>query len=338
LKKISIVGAGISGLSAAIKLAEADFDVTVYEKQELNSAPTHTSVIRNYAIPSIDALEEIRNFGIVICPNHSISKVIKVSPNFYATVKGEKTYYSFQRGNHPNSLEKQLFDIATKKGVTFEYGNSNVKNYDIVAKGHKQIANIIGYGKEYRDVTIEKDTVYLFYDNEISPQGYLCVIPSKDLITTVLSVSFGSKINFNDLKTKFDNAVQNNKILKDLLKDASQKIEPIYGYSFYKHNPILTCNKNGVKYIGDAGGFQDASRGFGIRYAILTGIFAAQSIITGIDYNILLKQYFGDEFLQNHIRRKIFNTYTNNDYDIMIQRMGKTLSIQQYVSMTRKSI
>ncbi|MEM4257620.1 MAG: NAD(P)/FAD-dependent oxidoreductase [Candidatus Thermoplasmatota archaeon] len=339
MKQLSILGGGISGLSAAITLAKAHYDVTVYEKKEsYNHCTPHTSVLRNYAIPTSDALQEIKTMGLDITADNHIDHVIKISPNYCSHVHGEKIYYSLRRGNGKTSLEQQLYHIAEKQDVHFNFNSTQIKNPTIIACGHNHIPNIKGYGREYKNVPIKNNTVYLFYDNNIAPHGYLCVIPSKENLTTVLSVVFGSAITFDAQKEMFTKAVHENKILKDLLEDATPQPKPIIGYSFYKKNPLQTCIKKNTLYIGDAGGFQDASRGFGIRYALLTGVFAAQSIISGKSYAKILKDYFKHEFIDNYTRRTVFNTYTNTDYDKMIHDIGEKISRDSYISAKRNNI
>lgn len=335
-KRILIAGAGVSGLTAAIKLALANFDVTIYEKRnEVVESATHTSVIRNYSIPNMDAIEEFKRIGVNINPESRIHKVIKVSPNYYSHVEGDTIYYTFGRGNIPNSLEKQLFSKAIKSGVNFKFGVTNIKNVDIVATGYKNEPNIKAYGENYLNANVEDETVYLFYNDEFAPKGYLCVIPSKRDCTTILSVTFDTSIDFNQLQRIYTRAIEKNKLLKFLLIGADS-IQTVIGGGYYNIDPISDCEKNGVLYVGEAGGFQDASRGFGIRYAILTGALAAESIIKGKDYRKMLKDYFKEEFNENYKRRIIFNHFNNENYDEMIKELGKTTTLNEYIFHRKK--
>jgi flavin-dependent dehydrogenase len=337
LRKILIRGGGVSGLTAAIKLAIADFDVTIQEKRIDFKGTRHTSVLRNYSISARDAMEELKKVGIKIIPEHKICNVIKVSPNYCSMVNGKTIYYSFNRGNFTNSLEQQLILMAKRYGVKFEFGNkSNLKNADIVATGYKN-PNIRGYGKVYYNVNIDKKTVYLFYNNEIAPFGYLCVIPSINNNTTVLLVVFSSLINFNMIRILFNKAIKKNKILNFLLKNAV-KGNTIIGSSSYQKNPYNNCKKNNKLYIGEAGGFQDASRGFGIRYAILSGVFAAESIIQDVDFPKIIKEYFKEEFDENYRRRMIFNSFENKDYDVMIKDLGESTTIEKYLAYCNENL
>lgn len=336
MAKVSIKGAGIAGLSAAITLAEAGMDVTVYEKKMIMDEMTHTSALRNYSIPSVDALEEFKHVGITITPEQVIRKVVKVSPKFCSFVEGNTIYYTLRRGYNQSSVERQLLSEAEQCGVNIFFGESGDKDVDIIAEGNGQKPNIIGYGREYENKNLEKDSVYLLYNNKIAPQGYLCVIPSMDDVLTVLAVAFDNT-DFSLLKNLFFRAVDKNKILNDLLEGSSIGKE-IFGCSYYDKDPIIHCVRNGVLYVGDAGGFQDASRGFGIRYAILTGVFAAQSIITGREYPDILREYFQGEFEKNLNRRILFNSFTNDDYDRMVHGLGERVTIEQYLTYSNKTM
>jgi flavin-dependent dehydrogenase len=81
----------------------------------------------------------------------------------------------------------------------------------------------------------------------------------------------------------------------------------------------------------------DSSKGFGIRYAIITGHLAAKAIIEGDDYDKLWKKEIKNEIERNFKRRLWLNKLTNMDYDEMLKRMGNEVNIEKYLKETRQN-
>lgn len=136
-KKVHIVGAGLSGLVAAICLAREGHEVTVLDRAKSIGGihPHHPS---NHSTPvNIDLLREY--VGIDISPCLTPQK------NMYVHVKGRKyslswNCYSVERGPRKTSLDAFLYDLALKEGVTFEFGQvisdpSDVPDPAILATG-----------------------------------------------------------------------------------------------------------------------------------------------------------------------------------------------------------
>ena len=229
----------------------------------------------------------------------------------------------FERGQFfENSLEKQLLAHALNNSVEVIYKNS-VNSADIIAIGPEKInANIFGYGRIYDGII---NDAILFYNNDYAPKGYVCVLPSKDKFQ-ILSVSF-DRNEFATLEKRFEKAIEQNKILKDLIND-NKFIRNIGGIGNYFINPV--GYKNGKYYVGEAGGFQDASRGFGVWYAILTGYMAAQSIIEKKDYNKTWRKELLKELNDSIKRRDAFNKLNNKDFDDMVRNMGQEITLKSY--------
>jgi flavin-dependent dehydrogenase len=320
-KEIEILGGGVSGLTAAIILSKNGFKVKVYEREnKIGKKHNHISAVRNYE--KKDWLEKIKKMGLDLIPSKTIKTVIRHSPSGFIskTLSERPIFYMFNRGMRKKSLEKQLLEQALKNNVEIIY-NSNKDKATIIATGVKK-ANIFACGKIYKG---KIDCVHLFYNNIYAPKGYLCILPSKDEFE-VLAVGF-DKNEFLTLEKKFEDAIKKDDILMNVIKNC-EVIEEVKGYGNY-FNPI--GYKNGYYYVGEAGGFQDASRGFGIWYAILTGYLAALSIVKKTDYNKKWQNLLSKEVKENIKRRKMFNQLSNKDFDIMVKKMGKKISLEGYI-------
>ena len=120
-KKISILGAGLSGMIAAIDLAKHGYEVTVIEKAEGigGIGAFHPSV---HATP-INIEKTVQYTGI------DISDCFHPVRNFRAYF-GKKCYhlepdhlYSVERSGRESSVDAFLYGIALERGVNFQFGS-----------------------------------------------------------------------------------------------------------------------------------------------------------------------------------------------------------------------
>lgn len=329
---IRILGAGISGLSAATLLAKEGYPVKVYEKEDHIGGRQEKNLcaLRNYK--GEDTLKEVDGLGLELTPTHEIDNVVKVSPNAEHRIEGRGLYYVVARGRDPESIENQLYSLAKDAGAEFVFGNMDVvyPDIDIVSVGSTWVRrNIYAAGHRYLHANVESKTMYLFYDNNVSPQGYLCLIPDGES-TLALSVSFDAR-KFTLLRPQLDKLLQENQRIKELLSGGTLE-EAVDGYGYYSKNPIEHSIDDGKLFVGEAAGFLDASRGFGVRYAIITGALAARSIIDGSDYASLLRERFGNEFDKNLRKRAALDGLSNDDYDQILRGLGEKKSITEYLN------
>ncbi|MEM5871780.1 MAG: NAD(P)-binding protein [Candidatus Aenigmatarchaeota archaeon] len=327
---IKIAGGGVSGLTAAINLAKRGYEVEVYEKQR-HFNKYHISAIRNYDL-DVDALDEFKKCGVSLKPSSFSNKVLKFSPNNFIEEKSKKPiFYIFERGSAKNSIENQLLEQAENLGVKIFMGKYiEEEEADIIATG--PIRNdIFAYGHIYDNVEIPENTSYIIYDNLYAPKGYIYILSAEGK-TIIASVSFDKEkfkyvpINFSIFLRKYD-------FVNEMVKNK----EPIFKISgFGNYDMPKKAKKDGKFLIGERGFFMDASKGFGIRYAIITGYLVAEAIDKKIDYDKLWKNKLRKELLMNLKRRFVLNNITNNDYDNMLSKMGKSINIEKYIKETRK--
>jgi len=331
-RTIRILGAGISGLSAATLLAKEGHPVKVYEKEDhIGGRPEkNLCALRNYK--GEDVLEEAAGVGLELTPVYEIDNVVKVSPNAEHRIEGCGLYYVVARGRGQESIENQLYRLARDAGAEFVFDNKEVvyPDIDIVGVGSTWVRrNIYAAGYRYSNTNIEDKTMYLLYNNNVSPRGYICLIPDGKC-TLVLSVSFDAH-KFTPLRPLLDKFLRKDPRMRELLSGAVLK-EVVDGYGYYSKNPIEHSIDDGKVFTGEAAGFLDASRGFGVRYAIITGALAAQSIIDCSDYISLLKERFGNEFDKNIQKRAALDRLSNENYDQILQRLGEKRSITEYLN------
>lgn len=320
-EKISILGAGISGLTASILLSKR-FEVTVHEKTAGTEAkPRHISALRNY--DDEDVLTKAERTGIKLSPCKRIHQVHRFSPSGFSSTSHSESpiFYMFNRGRATSSVENQLYDQALAEGVKVFF-NSKKRNADIIATGPtRKKANIFCYGMVYRK---ELDDLYMLYDTHYAPQGYISVLPSEREVQVCI-VSFNMPVSM--LKNRYQEAVTRLPVLRDLVaKETAISIVQGTGNYFTPQG-----QKDTTYYIGEAGGFQDPSRGFGIWNAILSAQLAAKSIIERRDYNELIEESYMKEYRSSLERRREFDKLDNQGLDRMILDLGERVELKEYL-------
>jgi len=338
-KHINILGGGISGLSAAIALSKhQSTKIKVYEKS------LHTGgrfkrdfqCLRNFGSVSVDPLDEFRNFGIRIRPYREIKRIIRYSKSHHFEVVSKKKpiYYAVLRGKEKMSIDNQLEQTAISRGVQIYYDTAiDVENATIIATGPTQIDSV-AYGEIYEDTNID-DAGMVFLNTDHSPNGYLYVLPGgKKGEAEIINMEMGPTSSMKKTKILYQQALEKNTILSDLIDGATKKsTQGGIGSSHLLDKPF----ENGKYYVGEAAGLQDIGAGFGIRYAIISGYLAADSLLTGKDYNKQFFKTFTHQLAFERKRsinvRKLTNRKIDRIFANIIKKFGHELSIEEYESL-----
>lgn len=340
MKTIRIAGAGVSGLTAAVTLANGGVPVEVYE-----ILPFHTwrsvskgiQAIRNYEARQ-DILDRFKGMGIRFVKPYPVYREVRYSPSFKQIEifsKDRPIFYCLSR-NPPNSIMSDLFDEAARKNVTFKFG-STVKNPDITASGPR-VRRISVFAYHYEKTNCD-GSIHIFLDNRYASHGYIGILPHHDGEMTLGSASFNRSEDVSALKQKLDRFIEASPIVKDFLKGA-KRAQIISDYEDY--DALGTAKAENSILTGEAAGFMDASRGFGLSYAVESGYLAAKSIIENSSYDELWKGSFGEEISRYYLRRKQLARLNNTDYEKiigeMIQRYGPQISVERYADFKSSSL
>ena len=334
---LKILGAGISGLSTAITLARNSLKVEVFEKNLHAGGRFKRDFqgLRNFGNETIDPIKEFENLGIRIRPYKKLMKIIRYSRShhFELISNNKPIYYLVLRGRDKNSMDSQLANMASNQGVSIWYNTTlDVNEANIIATGPSKI-DTIAYGEIYEDANVD-DTGHVFLDNEYSPGGYLYVLPGeKKGEVEIANVVYNPAVTMKETKSLYLRALSNNNILKDLLNGATRK--SIQG-GIGSFTSLENLYQNNRYYVGEAAGLQDATAGFGIRYAVMSGCLAAQSILTGKDYNEQIAKTLKSRLEFDWKRRENFKKLTNKEIDKTFQlinkKFGHELTVEEYES------
>ena len=326
-----IAGAGVAGLTAALAIARAGEPVEVLElKSRVGStAGPHTEGVRNYL--GRDGLADLARFGVSVRPFSVATRVVRRSPHGTNTIRGP-SYYLVARGGGAGTLERQLLDQALAAGANVRYKTrASPVEVDLLATGApRDRVNIIaaGYRFSRAGADLPDDEIHSLWDNDIAPRGYLCVLPGPEW-HSVYACAWGP-VAYGDLIARVDRALRFPWV-RELLGRA-KLLGKIYGKGHFRDDPLGGVTEARPLAVGEAGGFQDAVGGFGIRYAVASGYFAAKSLLGEADFRSAMRAEFEGDFKEAVRGRAWLDRATNDDYDELVRKLGAEGEVPDYAT------
>lgn len=291
-----IIGAGVSGLSCAIKLKELGKSCLVLEKGSLTTAKACGGGITNKAL-SLLALLDINTSDFL---DHD-AKIVTKTKQFFSdgSIKvydytKQSTAIKYAIGIKRQSFDSVLIKRAMKAGVEIIrdyhvesiFYDSFVHVDDFVGKtlvyatggvlGNQQ-NNLNSTKTLGMSINIEAemnltDNVFYFYIDDAYYGGYAWVFPNG---TNRWNIGVWQKGDFRSLKENFEQFYANtlsNKVTRFISKES-----PKSGY-ICCGNAEEYLKKDNVYYVGECAGFASDQNGEGIYQAVLSGIKAATDI------------------------------------------------------------
>jgi len=310
MKTIKILGAGIAGLTAAINLKIAGFDVEVHERKKFcGKRIKDFEFLENWMFKD-NILKFLKSINIktefYMKPYHKL-EVFSPSSDKFVGLSREPFMYLIKRGHLKDSIDSSLERQAKKLKIKIKY-NSKIKHSEanIISTGpHK--STWTAFGIKFKCNLPDNAAVIL--DNTLSNTAYSYI---------VINNKIGEITSCNPVGTKD---------LKKRLETTIKRFEKIYSIKVKKKEYFaggvdfhfsLKENINNQLYIGEAAGFQDNLAGFGMGYAFRSGYLAAKSIIKKKDYDKLWKKEFLKQLKISYYNRKIYNKLNNKRYEKII--------------------
>ncbi len=306
---IHVMGAGLSGLAASIILAKAGKEVHVHDIRKDSGARFDGDFqgLENWS-SNRDFIDELRDWGInpdefKSTPFHEID-VIHPDDEI-STAWGPKVAFRVvERGTAPHTIDQGLKRQALEAGVNIHY-NSRVKPEDctIIATGPKG-TSAVAYGEVFK--TSFPNHVSFHLNDKLAPgaYAYLIVIDGIGLICTCLWRKQSKSERFlNETIAWYERHYPELDI---------EPIKRVGGKGDFTINDRY--KESGRYYVGEAGGLQDFMWGFGMRYAVTSGVLAAQDILGGEDYDKAVRKQLlpfvktsvANRFLMNRIGDRSF--------------------------------
>jgi flavin-dependent dehydrogenase len=311
---ISIAGAGPAGLTAAITLAQAGYEVVVHEQhadvgmrfsEDFQALENWTS--------AEDVLETLRRTGIrpdFYC--RPIRDVSSFGPRRSTSVRfAQPLAYLVRRGCGSDSFDASLKRQALNHGVQLRFRSClNKHDADIVATGPRR-AKAVAVGAVFE--TDFQDYAAVLLDDAVAPKGYayLLVADGRGTLAAVLYEQFKRG------RASLDAALSR---FQDLLDLTLRNAHYFGGYGDFALLRSATVEDR--CYVGEAAGFQDYLFGFGIRYAIQSGYLAARSLIEGAEYDTLWRASFGSQLRTSLINRYWYEFCGRRGYDLLVRSSG----------------
>jgi len=318
-KYITIVGAGPAGLTAAINLAYAGFETTVYEQNQNAGLRFNGDFqgLENW-LDEDDTLQILNRIGIKInflCHPYSGNDGLFYGPKLEKVkVKTSRPlFYLIERGSNPNSLDQGLRKQAEELGVNILWGKKleSVDDSKAILGTGPKAADAIAKGMVFR--TSLDDIFIGFIDDKIAPKAYayLLVNDGKATFATCMFEDFQNE------KIYYERALR---ALNTVIDIDINEPEEFGGFVNFFNEPKISKD-NRILYVGENAGFQDALWGFGIKYAMLSGYYAAESIINNHDYKKLCEINLLPKLKTSLANRWLFAHLYNPGYSFILNRM-----------------
>jgi len=323
MKEITILGAGISGLTAAINLSKAGYQINVYEigkdcgtrfkgdLQGIENWSSKTNVLKQFKSMNIKINFEYSPFKEVIFTDGEVKNSIDLN---------KPLFYLVKRGSMKGSLDQALKKQALKSGVNIKF-NSTIKESkaDIIATGPKKAFGLCaGISFETGDdniavFLINNDANHNCYSYLLIRNGYGC-------ICTLLTDKFHlAQIYLNKTLD----------IFKNMFSIKMRNIKKVGGVCYFSLNrKFMQQNR---MYVGEASGLQDAFCGFGIRSSMISGYFASKSILEGKDYAELMDETTSKFLKASVVNRFIWEKIILKNPKNLIEKLEKTKNLSNLI-------
>jgi len=324
MKNVKILGAGLSGLSTAINLAKAGYNVDVFEKRSNCGGrfKGDREGLENWS-SKVDILDELKSMNIRINFDCDPFKIMYLTDGNekIRIVSKKPIFYLVKRGIDKKSLDQGLKNQAIENGVNIHYNSKkSLKNMNIISTGplNKKI-NILAKGiifeTEMEDIAVtlvNKETSYNGYSYLLITKGYGCMC----------TVCF---YNFDNMNNYFKKTYRAFDRLFDLEIKNQRNVGGVGSF-----RTKWKLKEDGRLFTGEAAGFQDSLWGFGMRYALSSGFLAAKSIIEGENYKKLIKKEISDRLKASILNR--FYVEKLDDYGKFFMKQGKKLKGEEHIN------
>ncbi len=317
MEGVQILGAGPAGLSAAINLAKADYDVNIFEKSADVGSRFHEDFqgLENWSDKD-DVLKLFKNMNIDINFKYHPFLELKIAneSKIWDFKCKKPAFYLVKRGSKEETLDTALKNQAFDLGVNIHFNETIHENeVDIIATG--PIKNkIYAAAKGITFNTFSQNTAVGLVNNNAALNGYsyLLIAEGQGCMATVL---FN---NFNNMNSYFK---QTKRVFNDKFNLDLKEVSNMGGIGCFSSKNIFKRGKS--LYIGEAAGLQDFLWGFGIKSAVTSGYLAAKSIINGDDYQKCAESFFTDKLTAGMVNRYLWERFCFLDYSFIVNRIHR---------------
>lgn len=310
---VTIVGAGPAGLACAIVLARTGRRVIVREWHNIVGARFHGDFqgLENWSDDG-DILDELGAHGIGAgFDRHPVygGTAMDAWGESYEVRSDKPLFYLVHRGPQQGSLDQGLLRQARDAGVEVRFDDrvARIEGPAVLAIGPR-VADAIAVGYVFE--TDMADGCWVAFDDKLAPLGYayLLVHIGRGTVTSCMFTGFKHHAEYLERTvTTFRDRV------------GLDMRDPRRMSGFANFRMPRSALQGGHPVIGEQAGFQDSLAGFGMRYALRSGILAARSIIEGVDYTRLWRAELLPLLRTAVSNRYIFNTTRDRGWRWMLK-------------------
>lgn len=283
---VRILGAGLSGLAAAITLARAGRVVEVFEKRSDCGMRFGGDLqgLENWSRDT-DVVDELRSLELPL-DFHCAPFTDGAQTNGRRTDRftfSRPAFYLVKRGRADDTIDQAFKRAALEAGVIIRFGDSRApRSVDIDASGP------VGRTPFAIDTGIVFDTdapdqAVALLDDEAGCKGYgyLLVTQGYGCCCVMAFDDFGG-IHRGFARAK-----------RVLVDEAGVRVENPRTVGGLGHFTADAAWRAGdTLRVGEAAGLQDFLWGFGMRLAMRSGVLAARALLAGTDYAVAAEQEF----------------------------------------------
>ncbi len=325
---INILGAGISGLSAAINLAQAGYTVNIFEKRRKIGGKYRGDLqgIENWS-GSLDFRIRLGNQGIRRNFDLKPLRQVMVTNGFHEVKCHFKrpVCYLVRRGPLPGTIDRGLASQAMDLGVHIQTGTRiPPQRPDIIATGFAH-GRSFGIVKGVSFQTGMDDVAIVVLGDSVAYRGYAYLLVASGLGCLCVAVMG----RYEQSETHFHRAKE---IISEMVDLDMENPKDVTGFGSFSARTIF--QREGRLCVGEAAGLQDLLWGFGIKKAMISGYLAARSIIENEDYEGISTEVLGNGIKAGIVNRLIWEAFHLDDYSLFIDILRR---IKDPVSLFRKT-
>lgn len=322
---IEIAGAGPAGLAAAITLARAGRRVVVYEAhgEVGHRFQRDLQGLENWSEEE-DVLAQLARLGVTTdferMPCLS-GMAYDASGRGYRIRSREALCYLVERGPGPQSLDSAMLAQARALGVEVRFNHrlARIEHAGILAVGPKA-ADAIAVGYHF-DTTME-DGFWVICDDALAPKGYayLLVMRGRGTVKSCMLTGFKQE------------ALYVKRTVEAFERLAGLKMDNPRAHGGVGNFRVPASAYSGAHpTVGEQAGFQDTLWGFGMRYAIVSGVLAARSLIEGSDYDALWQRELGPELRAGIVNRALYDAFGRRGYAWLLRRQERAGDTRRFL-------
>jgi len=274
----------------------------------------------------MDVLAELQGVGIApTFDHHGVCEQVCFDPSGRPFTFRSSTpfYYVVRRGSGPGTLDCALRDQALEAGVDLRFGESvdHVPQGGVVARGPRQ-ADVIAVG--YVFDTDAADGSYGVMDDRLGPKGYgyLLIRGGRGTVATCMFADFHNERAYLERTVGF---------FREKVGVKMERARRFGGMGTFTSN--TRRRRDRLLLVGEAGGLQDALWGFGMRYAIRSGVLAARRVSLGNRREVEQEaQHLKGLYTAGRVNRFLYSRLGNRGYSLFVRLMARASDPRRWLA------